>query len=149
LALAIALCSYWLAFDVYVARTPNLQRPDFRDLTDQLGPPKRPRAIVTWTLAADSVQFYLGGSSRRVFWGPTPICAIDVVSKPIVAGRPPGLPPRFRPTERRRLGRLTLTRYMAKRIYRVPFHVLAGIRTGFGRNAVVADGISRRRGRCS
>ena len=32
LACAALLCAYWLAFDVYVTRTPNLQRPDFRDL---------------------------------------------------------------------------------------------------------------------
>ncbi len=36
------LCAYWLAFDVHVTRTPNLQRPDFRDLAEQLGPPRAP-----------------------------------------------------------------------------------------------------------
>ena len=38
LLLAVALCAYWLAFDVHVTQTPNLQRPDFRTVTDELGP---------------------------------------------------------------------------------------------------------------
>ncbi len=140
LACAVALCVYWLAYDVYVTHTPNLQRPDFRDLAEQLGPPQRPRAIVTWKLAADPIRFYLDGPSRRAYRGVLPIREIDVVSKPVVAGKPPGLPPGFRPVERRRLERLTLTRYVSPRIRQVPFHVLRDARTGFGRNAVVADG---------
>jgi mannosyltransferase len=140
LVCAVVLCVYWLAYDVYVTRTPNLQRPDFRDLAEQLGPPQRPRAIVTWKLAADPIRFYLDGPSRRAYRGVLPVREIDVVSKPVVAGKPPGLPPGFRPVERRRLERLTLIRYVSPRIQQVPFHVLRDARTGFGRNAVVADG---------
>jgi hypothetical protein len=140
-ACAALLCAYWLAFDIHVARTPNLQRPDFRDLTEQLGPPTGPRAIVTWKLAADPIQFYLSGGSERVYSGETPVREIDVVSKPVVARKPPGLPPGFRPVQRLRLERLTLTRYMSPRLREVPFHVLRDARTGFGSNAVVADGL--------
>jgi len=140
LACAALLCVYWLAYDIHVTRTPNLQRPDFRDLTEHLGPPSRPRAIVTWKLAADPIRFYLDGPSRRAYRGVLPVSEIDVVSKPVVAGKPPGLPPSFRPVERRRLERLTLIRYVSPRIRQVPFHVLRDARTGFGRNAVVADG---------
>jgi mannosyltransferase len=140
LLLATALCAYWLAFDVHVARTPNLQRPDFRELTEQLGPPVRPRAILTWKLAADSIRFYLQGGSQRVYSGDIQVREIDVISKPVVAGRPSNLPPAFRPTERLRLERLTLTRYMANRIHQVPYQVLRDARTGFGSNAVVVDG---------
>jgi 4-amino-4-deoxy-L-arabinose transferase-like glycosyltransferase len=140
LVCAVVLCGYWLAFDVYVTRTPNLQRPDFRELTERLGPPRRPRAIVTWKLAADPIRFYLDGPSRRAYSGLLPIREIDVISKPIVARKPVGLPPGFRPVERRRLERLTLIRYVSPRIQQVPFHVLRDARTGFGRNAVVADG---------
>jgi hypothetical protein len=140
LVCAVVLCVYWLAYDVYVTRTPNLQRPDFRDLTEQLGPPPRPRAIVAWKLAADPIRFYLDGPSRRAYRGVLPVSEIDVVSKPVVARKPPGLPPGFRPVERRRLERLTLIRYVSPRIQQVPFHVLRDARTGFGRNAVVADG---------
>jgi mannosyltransferase len=140
LACALVLCVYWLAFDVYVTRTANLQRPDFRDLTRQLGPPVRPRAILTWKLAADPIRFYLDGDSRRAYRGVVPVREIDVVSKPVVARKPVGLPPGFRPVTRLRLERLTLTRYVSPRLQPVPFHVLRDARTGFGRNAVVVDG---------
>jgi uncharacterized membrane protein len=139
LACAVLLCAYWLAYDVHVARTPNLQRPDFRDLTQHLGPPRGPRAIVAWKLAADPIRFYLKGSSERVYSGEIPVREIDVVSKPVVARKPPGLPPGFRPVERRRLERLTLIRYVTPHLRQIPFHVLRDARTGFGRNAVVVD----------
>jgi hypothetical protein len=58
-----------------------------------------------------------------------------------VVGRPPNLPPAFYPVERLRLERLTLTRYMAKGIHRVPVLALRDARTGFGRNAVITDGM--------
>ncbi|HWM54383.1 MAG TPA: glycosyltransferase family 39 protein [Solirubrobacterales bacterium] len=141
LALATMLCVYWLAFDVHVARTLNLQRPDFRDVVEQLGSPTRPRAIVTWTLAADGVQFYLDHASRRKYRGKVPIREVDVISKAVVVGRPPNLPPAFRPVERVRLDRLTLTRYTATGIHRVPVLALRDARTGFGRNAVITDGM--------
>jgi len=137
--LAVVLCAYWLAFDIHVTRTPNLQRPDFRELTERLGPPALPRAIVTWKLAADPIRFYLHDGSRRVYSGRTPVREIAVTSKPVVAGRPPDLPPGFRPVERLRLDRLTLTRYVSKHMRQVPFYVLRDARTGFGRNALVSD----------
>jgi mannosyltransferase len=139
-ACAALLCAYWLAYDVYVTHTPNLQRPDFRDLAGELGPPPRPRAILTWKLAADPIRFYLDDDSRRAYRGVVPVREIDVVSKPVVARKPVGLPPGFHPVERRRLERLTLIRYVSSRLRRVPFHVLRDARTGFGRNAVVVDG---------
>jgi mannosyltransferase len=140
LACAVALCVYWLAYDVHVARTPNLQRPDFRGLAAKLGPPLHPRAIVTWKLAADPIRYYLDDGSRRAYRGVVPVREIDVVSKPVVAGRPPGLPAGFYPVERVRLDRLTLMRYMSSQVQPVPFSVLRDARTGFGNNAVVADG---------
>jgi mannosyltransferase len=142
LVCAALLCVYWLAYDVYVTRTPNLQRPDFRDLARQLGPSGRPRAILTWKLAADPIRFYLDDDSRRAYRGVVPVREIDVVSKPVVARKPVGLPPDFRSVERRRLERLTLIRYVSPRLRQVSFHVLRDARTGFGRNAVVVDGPS-------
>ena len=141
LVLATVLCAYWLAFDIHVTRTLNLQRPDFRDVAERLGEPTGPRAIVTWTLAADGVQFYLGHVSRRKYRGKVPIREVDVISKAVVVGRPPNLPPAFHPVERLRLERLTLTRYAASGIHRVPVLVLRDARTGFGRNAVITDGM--------
>lgn len=140
LASAVLLCAYWLVFDIYVTRTPNLQRPDFRDLTRQLSSPAQPRAILTWKLAADPIRFYLDHPTRRAYRGLVPVREIAVVSKPVVARKPVGLPPGFRPVERRRLERLTLIRYVSTRLQQVPFHVLRDARTGFGRNTVIVDG---------
>ncbi|MGB7587617.1 MAG: glycosyltransferase family 39 protein, partial [Solirubrobacterales bacterium] len=139
---AVALCTYWLVFDIHVAQTANLQRPDFRDLSVKLGQPTRPRAIVTWKLAADPIQFYLADGAERIYGGSAPIREIDVISKPIIARRPPRLPRAFHATEQLRLERLTLTRYVSRRLRDIPFHLLRDARTGFGRNAVVVDGLS-------
>ena len=143
LVLAMVLCAYWLAFDIHVTRTENLQRPDFRELTKKAGPPLRPRAIVTWLLAADGVQFYLEGSSQRIYSGPHRVREVDVVSKPVIGRRPIPLPPSFRPVERLRLKRLTLTRYVSRRPREIWFYTLRDLPTGFGRNAVVLDGGAR------
>jgi uncharacterized membrane protein len=135
---AVVLCAYWLAFDFHVTQTPNLQRPDFRAITRALGPPRMPRAIVTWKLAADPVRFYLHDKSLRIFSGETPMREIDVISKSAV-GQPERVPPEFHPVARIRFERLTLTRYMSNRVFEIPFYLLEDVRTGFGVNAVVAD----------
>ena len=140
LVLAIALCAYWLAFDIHVTQTPNLQRPDFRSLTRELGPATHPRAIVTWGLAADPVEFYLKDGAQPMYGGRQPIREVDVISKRLVLGRPVHLPRVFHPMERIRLQRLTLTRYVSKHLHPVSFHTLRDLPTGFGRNAVVIDG---------
>jgi hypothetical protein len=69
---------------------------------------------------------------------------IDVISKSTV-GQPEGVPPMFHPVARIRFERLTLTRYMSKRVHEIPFYLLSHVRTGFGVNAVVADGPRRSR----
>ncbi len=137
----IALCTYWLAFDVYVTQTPNLQRPDLRTPTERLGPPRGPRAIVAWKLAADSVIFYLADGAQRFSEGSLRLKEIDVISKPLVEGRPPHLPPAFRAVERVRFQRLTLVRYVSRRPHTVWFHTLHAVPTGFGANGVVVDGL--------
>ncbi len=142
LLLAVVLAAYWLAFDVHVTQTPNLQRPDFRELTEGLGPPRGPRAIVTWKLAADPVRFYLHDHSTRIYSGETPLREIDVIGKS-AEGRPvTGVPSRFHPAGRVRFERLTLSRYISSRVRQVPFYALKRVQTGFGDNAVVVDGPS-------
>lgn len=138
LFLALALCVYWTAFDVHVTQTPNLQRPDYRTITDELGPPKTPRAIVTWKLAADPVRFYLRDHSLRIYSGKTPVRQLDVIGKSTIK-HPRGVPAGFRPVARVRFERLTLTRYMSSRTRQIPFYALRRIQTGFGVDAVVAD----------
>jgi mannosyltransferase len=143
--LALALCAYWVAFDIHVTQTPNLQRPDYRAIVDDLGPPRFPRAIVSWKLAADPIRFYLDDRALRIYSGETPLREIDVISKSTI-GYPRGVPPLFRAAGRIRFERLTLTRFMAPHPEEIPYYMLHRVRTGFGSNAVVVDG-SRGRGR--
>lgn len=140
LLLALALCAYWIAFGVRVAETPNLQRPDFRAIVDEIGPPRVPRAIVTWKLAADPVRFYLRNGAQRVYSGDWPVREIDVIGKSREGTQPAGAPRVFHPIARVRFERLTLTRYMSTLPRDIPFRVLRRVSTGFGFNAVVVDG---------
>ncbi|MDX6608933.1 MAG: mannosyltransferase [Solirubrobacterales bacterium] len=140
LLLALALCAYWIAFDVHVTETPNLQRPDFRAIVDELGPASGPRAIVTWKLAADPVRFYLHDHAERVYSGDWPLREIDVISKSLEGRAVTGVTRVFHPIGRVRFERLTLTRYMSARTRQIPFYVLKHVHTGFGFNAVVVDG---------
>jgi 4-amino-4-deoxy-L-arabinose transferase-like glycosyltransferase len=140
LLLAVVLCAYWLAFDVHVTRTPNLQRPDFRTLAEEIGQPNARRAIVSWKLAADSLLFYLPDGALRMYGGQEQVEEVYVVSKPLVAAKPVNLPPSFHSAQRLRLDRLTLTRYVSRDPVRLWFHMLQGLPTGFGDDAVVIDG---------
>jgi mannosyltransferase len=141
---AVALCAYWLAFDVHVTQTPNLQRPDFRTVTDQLGPPLGTRrAIVTWKLAADPVRFYLRDDATRMYGGDARIDEIAVLRKPLATGLPVDLPASFHQVGRVRADRLTLITYVSKRPVRTSFHTLHALPTGFGDDAVLLDGGAR------
>jgi mannosyltransferase len=144
LLLAVVLCAYWLAFDLHVTKTPNLQRPDYKAIVEEIGPPRVPRAILTWKLAADPVRFYLHDRALRVYSGRTPMREIDVIGKSTIT-HVSGIPPTFRPTARIRFGRLTLTRFMSNRTREIPFYMLRKVRTGFGEDAVVADSPGRAR----
>jgi uncharacterized membrane protein len=140
LLLAVALCAYWLAFDVYVTQTPNLQRPDFRTVTEKLGPPSMGRrAIVTWKLAADSVRYYLRDDAVRLYRGSVRISEISVLRKPLATGKPINLPPSFHQVERVRADRLTLNTYVSKRPVKLSFRTLDDLPTGFGEDAVLID----------
>ncbi len=141
LLLATALCAYWLAFDVHVTQTPNLQRPDFRSITEELGPPRNgQRAIVTWKLAADPVRYYLPDHAVRVYGGRVRVSEISVLRKPLATGKPINLPASFHQVERVRVDRLTLNSYASKRPVRIPFQTLHDLPTGFGDDAVLIDG---------
>ena len=141
--LAVALCAYWLAFDAHVTQTPNLQRPDFRTVTDALGPPGGRRAIVTWKLAADPVRYYLHDQAVRMYGGEERISEIAVLRKPLVTGQTVNLPPSFHQVGRVRADRLTLNIYFSRRPVPIRFHTLRDLPTGFGEIAVLVDGGKR------
>jgi mannosyltransferase len=133
------LCAYWLAFAVYVTQTPNLQRPDFRAVGQDLGAPRDRRAIVGWRLAADPVRWYLPGKAVQVFGGRRWVREVDVLSKPRVAAAADNLPSSFLAVERVRADRLTLTRYLAPHPMQIPVKELIATPTGFAVNGVVLD----------
>ncbi|HVY96944.1 MAG TPA: glycosyltransferase family 39 protein [Solirubrobacterales bacterium] len=137
--LAVALCAYWVTFDIHVTQTPNLQRPNFRVLTQELGSPAHRRAVVSWKLAGDSIRWYLHDGALRMYGGEAPIREVDVLSKPGSAGDRANLPRSFRPVQTIRLDRLTLTRFVSPKTMRLRFATIDGIPTGFGANAVVID----------
>ncbi|HXV05546.1 MAG TPA: glycosyltransferase family 39 protein [Solirubrobacterales bacterium] len=140
--LAVLLCAYWLAFDIYVTQTPNLQRPEFGAVAEKMGPPRRPRIVVTWKLGTDPLEFYLRDGSQDINAGRWPVKEIVVVAKQFAAAEAgTRLPRSFRAVERTQLPRLTLTRYVSQRPIPVWFHTLRSLYTGFGRNAVVIDGL--------
>jgi mannosyltransferase len=139
LFLAGGLCAYWLAFAIYVTQTPNLQRPDFRVVGQDLGAPRDRRAIVGWRLAADPVRWYMPGKAVQVWGGQRLVREVEVLSKPRVAGSAASLLGSFRAVERVPLGRLTLTRYLAPRPVKIPAKRLLALPTGFGVNGVVID----------
>jgi len=143
LLLAVALCAYWIAFDVHVTQTPNLQRPDFRTVTDALGPPGGRRAIVTWKLAADPVRYYLHDQAVRMYGGKERIREIAVLRKPLATGQTVTLPPSFHQVGRLRADRLTVNVYFSKRPVPVEFHTLRDLPTGFGEVGVLLDGPKR------
>jgi mannosyltransferase len=137
---AVALCTYWLAFDVYVARTPNLQRPDYRGVAAALGPAKVPRAIVSWRLAGDPLRWYLGDGALRWYGGGETVREVDLVGKREVAEHAANLPPVFRPVGVVRMGRLTIARYVSSTPVLLWMHELDALRTGYATNAIVLDG---------
>ena len=140
--LATALCVYWLGFDVLVTQTPSLQRPDFRAIVKRIGPPHAPRAIVTWKDGVDTVDYYLADGAQRLLAGSQPVKEVFVISKSaVVRGRHSKLPPTFRLVERAKVARYTVSRYLASRPSPVSFQRFYLLQTGFGRNAILIDGL--------
>jgi mannosyltransferase len=137
---AVALCAYWLAFDVYVTQTPNLQRPDYRGAAGALGPPRVPRAIVSWRLAGDPLRWYLADGAMRWYGGSEAVREVDVVGKRTVAERPANLPPEFHSAGVVRMDRLTIARYISSRPVLLSMHQLDALKTGYGADTIVLDG---------
>jgi mannosyltransferase len=140
LLVAAALCSSWLAFDIYVTQTPNLQRPDYRGVASALGPARVPRAIVSWRLAGDPLRWYLGDGAMRWFGGGEKVREVDLVGKRVVAERAANLPPVFRPAGIVRMDRLTIARYVSPRPVLLWKRQLDAMRTGYATDTIVLDG---------
>jgi mannosyltransferase len=137
---AVALCAYWLAFDIYVTQTPNLQRPDYRGVAGVLGPARVPRAIVSWRLAGDPLRWYLQDGAMRWFGGGEKVREVDLVGKRTVAEYAANLPSVFRPVGVVRMDRLTIARYLSPHPVMLWKHELDALRTGYGVDTIVLDG---------
>ncbi len=137
---AVALCAYWLAFDVYVTQTPNLQRPDFRGAATALGSPRVPRAIVSWRLAGDPLRWYLDDGALHWFGGSERVSEVDLVGKSSVVDSRAALPAEFRRVGTTHLGRLTIARYVAPRPVLLRLNQLDSLNTGYIADNVVLDG---------
>jgi 4-amino-4-deoxy-L-arabinose transferase-like glycosyltransferase len=145
LLVAVALSAYWLAFDIHVTQTPNLQRPDYRGVARALGPPRVPRAIVSWRLAGDPLRWYLADGAMRWYGGGERVREVDLVGKRTVAEHAANLPPEFRPAGVVRLERLMIARYVSPRPVMLWKHELDALPTGFGVDTIVLDGPSASR----
>ncbi len=139
-ALVAALCAYWLAFDVYVAATPDLQRPDWRGVARAARPATHPRVIVTWTLGVAPLEYYLNDGTGRAASGPFAVPEVVVVTKSRATRFADPLTARFRRTEVTDLGRFTVTRFIAPHPVPLGMRLLRHLRTGFQTNAVMIGG---------
>jgi hypothetical protein len=137
---AVALCAYWLAFDIDVTQTPNLQRPDYRGVASALGPARVPRAIVSWRLSGDPLRWYLDDGAMRWYGGGEAVREVDLVGKRVVAEDAANLPPEFRPAGVVRMDRLTIARYISSRPVQLWKHQLDALKTGYGTDTIVLDG---------
>ncbi|HVY96285.1 MAG TPA: glycosyltransferase family 39 protein [Solirubrobacterales bacterium] len=146
-ALAAGLLAYSLAFCLWASLSPDLQRPDWRDVAARLGEAEAPRATVTWTLGLASLRYYLPPGAIQV----TPaerydwlVHEIDFVSD---GGAPPPPPhllgPGFRQIAFEDAGRLHIRRYALAGPGLAPLR-LARLRTAklnFRTNGTLLDGV--------
>ncbi|MGC1851487.1 MAG: hypothetical protein WA687_03495, partial [Solirubrobacterales bacterium] len=146
-AVASVLVAYSLGLCVWASLSPALQRPDWDAVAGRLGEPDAPRAMVTWTLGAASLRYYLSTGSFQVqpsdgySWNVHEVDFISDGPAPPVPARLLG--PRFRQVAHERIGRLYV------RSYALPGPDLAHLRLrrvrqaelNFRSNGVLLDGI--------
>jgi hypothetical protein len=145
------LALYSLAFCIWASASPSLQRPNWDSVAAKLGEPKRPRAMVTWTLGEASLRYYLpsgafqGQPSDGYRWL---VGEVDFISNG-PAQPPPTrlLGPGFHQLSYGRVGgRLYLRRYAVPGPGLAPLRlaVVRRARLGFRTNGVLLDGIGVR-----
>ncbi len=149
-ALGAALVAYSLAFSILASASPALQRPDWDPVAGAIGEPERPRAMVTWTLGAASLRYYLSTGSFQV----RPSDGFDwlVGEVDFISNGPAGPPPRrllgsgFRQVSYERVGRLHVRRYAlpGPGLARLRLGIIRDAELGFRTNGVLLDGIGPR-----
>jgi mannosyltransferase len=144
---AAVLVAYSLGFSLWASASPALQRPDWEAVATRLGEPTAPRAMVTWTLGAASLRWYLSTGSFQAApsdsysWS---VHEIDFVSDGPVAPVPARLlGPRFRQVGYERVGRLHLRRYAlpGPDLAHLRLRTVRRAQLNFRSNGVLLDGI--------
>jgi mannosyltransferase len=145
--LAAALVAYSLGFSVWASLSPALQRPDWDPVSSALGESTTPRAIVTWTLGAASLRYYLSTGGFQVqpsdgfdWW----VGEVDFISDGPVPPPPRRLlGPGFRQAAYQRVGRLYVRRYVTPGPGLMPLRLrtIRDAELGFRTNGVLLDGI--------
>jgi len=145
--LGAVLVAYSLGFSVWASLSPALQRPDWDPVAAELGEPATPRAMVTWTLGAASLRYYLSTGSFQAhpsegfeWW----VGEVDFISDG-AAPPPPRdlLGPGFRRVEQVEVGRLHLRRYVrtGPGLARLRLRAVRRADLNFRSNGVLLDGI--------
>ena len=145
--LATVLVAYSLGFSVWASLSPALQRPDWEDVAGAIGEPEAPRAMVTWTLGAASLRYYLSTGSFQAhpsegldWW----VGEIDFISDGPAPPPPVRLfGPGFREVGYEKVGRLYVRRYVTPGPELMPLRLRAirDAELGFRTNGVLLDGI--------
>ena len=145
--LATALLVYSLGFSIWASVSPGLQRPDWDPVAAKLGEPTVPRAVVTWTLGAASLRYYLSTGSFQAhpsegfeWW----VGEIDFISDGPAS--PPArrlIGPGFRQVGYERVGRLYVRRYITPGpdLKRLRLRPVRKAELGFRSNGVLLDGM--------
>jgi hypothetical protein len=130
--------------------TPALQRPDWRAVAAQLGRPRAPRAIVTWSLGVAPLRYYLSHGAFEVSTGAGfdwLVHEVDFVSN-AATGPAPGrlLGPGFKALPNEGVGRLELRRYVLGGPGLRPLRMrsVRKAELDFPTNGVVIDGVGPR-----
>jgi len=146
-ALAAILVAYSFGFSVWASLSPALQRPDWKAVAGAIGEPTTPRAMVTWTLGAASLRYYLSTGSFQVqpsdgfdWW----VGEVDFISDGSAAPPPPHLlGPGFREVGYEKVGRLYVRRFATagSELRRLRLRTIRDAQLGFRTNGVLLDGI--------
>jgi mannosyltransferase len=145
--LAAVLVAYSLGFSVWASLSPALQRPNWEAVAASLGEPREPRAMVTWTLGAASLRYYLSTGSFQAH--PSDGFEWLVGEVDFISEGPAPPPPRrllgsgFRETGYGRVGRLYVRHYDLRGPGLAPLRlgVIRDAKLGFRSNGVLLDGI--------
>ncbi|HEX7244139.1 MAG TPA: glycosyltransferase family 39 protein [Solirubrobacterales bacterium] len=145
--LGAALVVYSLGFSVWASVSPALQRPDWDAIAAELGEPAAPRAMVTWTIGAAPLRYYLSTGAYQprpsegfAWW----VGEVDFISRG-EAPPPPArlLGPGFRQAAYEQVGRFWVRRYVwnASGLGYLRLEAVSRASLGFRSNRVLLDGI--------